>query len=221
MASAANYNKAKSQVISLLQASETAYATTVDGSKRQFASDTEIEDAILFADGELCQAIIESPGHPFSGEFDATSSSLTTGTTLGVAIPSHMGRIVNVTHCATTNGTFLGGIAASSREDVLEMIGNTTIFGTNAYQLDYYFIEDMTLYAVDGFSRIVYTDYTRTSSPQAPESYATGIVAGAVARLMKDGGDDAQAAYYLNFFQQCLTAVRVGAKMLPNVIAYK
>src|SRR5215204_3962279 len=110
MAGILTYNDAKSHVISILQASETAWGTTVDGSKRQFASDSEIIAAILHADGELCQAIIETPGHPFSAEFDQISSSLTTGVSAGVPVPSHMGRIINVLHCATTNGTFLSGI---------------------------------------------------------------------------------------------------------------
>lgn len=221
MAQALNYNKAKSQVISLLQASRTAYATTVDGSKRQFASDTEIEDAILFSDGEVCTAICQTPGHPFTNAFATTSSSLTTGTSAGVNVPSHIGRILNVTHCATTNGTFLSGIAAASREDVLEMISNSSVFGTAAYQLDYYFVEDSILYAVDGFARIVHADYTRTASPQAPESLASAVVSGAVSRLLKDGGDAEMSAYYGAQFQASLEQVRGGARMLPAIVEYK
>lgn len=221
MSIALTYNKAKSQVISLLQASRTAYGTTVDGSKRQYASDTEIEDAILFSDGEYCAAICETPGHPFSNAFILTSSALTTGLTTGVNVPSHIGRIVNVTHCSTSGGTYLGSIEAESREDVVEMLLSTATYGTNAYQLKYYFIEDAILYAVDGFTKIQYTDYVRTSSPQAPEAYASGVVAGAIARLLKDGGDSELAGYYAQMHGGFLQQVRSGAKMLPAIQAYK
>lgn len=213
MATALTFNTAKSQVISLLQASRTAYATTVDSSKRQFASDTEIADAILFADGEVCTAIVQTPGHPFSNAFKLTSSALVTGDT----IPSMVGRILTVTHCATSNGTYLQAIQANSREDILEMITYGTVYGTTAYTLDYYFIEDSTLYIVDAYGKIVYTDYVRTASPQAPESYASAVVSGAVARLLKDGSDSDQAQYFQGMFEQALQSIRAGAKLLPEI----
>lgn len=217
MADILDYPKAKSQVISLLQASRTAYATAVDGSKRQFASDTEIEDAILFSDGDYCTAICDTPGHPFSNAFKLTSASLVNGDTL----PSYIGRILNVKHCATTNGTFLQGVPAASREDILEMLSNPATYGTAAYQLKYYFIEDATLYIVNAFGRLTYTDYVRTAAPQAPQSYASGVTAGAVARLLKDGGDDAMANYYLQMHMGYLQSVRAAAKMLPAIVEYK
>lgn len=213
MAVALTFNTAKSQVISLLQASRTAYATTVDSSKRQYASDTEIADAILFADGEVCTAIVQTPGHPFSNAFKLTSSALVTGDTL----PSFLGRILTVTHCATSNGTYLQGIQANSREDILEMITYGTVYGTAAYTLDYYFVEDSILYIVDAYGKVVYTDYVRTASPQAPESYASAVAFGAVARLLKDGGDLQQASYYGNIFQNQLAEIRGGAKILPEI----
>lgn len=221
MAIALDFNKAKSQVVSILQASRTAYATAIDGSKRQFASDTEIADAILYSDGEYCEAICLTPGHPFSNAFLLTSSALTTGTGVGVAVPSHIGRIVNVTHCSTSGGTYLKSIVAKSDYDVLEMISNATNYGTAAYLLEYYFIEDTTLYAVDAFSKIQYTDYVRTASPQAPEPLATGVVAGAVARLAKDGGDQELAGYYAQMHGGYLQSVRQGAKILPAIVTYK
>ena len=76
MAAVLDFTKAKSQLISILQASRTAYNSTVDGSKRQFASDTEIADALLYADGEICTDICQTPGHPFSGAFKLLSSAL-------------------------------------------------------------------------------------------------------------------------------------------------
>lgn len=86
------YNTAKSEVISLLQASRAAYATTTDGTKRQFSSNDEINNAILYADSEVCNDIINTIGHPFQNGFVATSSALSNGAT----IPSHTGMILKV-----------------------------------------------------------------------------------------------------------------------------
>lgn len=215
--------KAKSQLIAILQASRTAYSATVDSSKRQFSSDTEILDAILFADGEICHAIIRTPGHPFTNAFKQTSASLVNADTL----PTFSGRILDVTHCATTNGTFLPAIKASSREEVLEMRDHFGTFHSGdadpvlteaTHILPFYFIEDATVYFVDAFGRVTYTDYTRTATTQAPEAYASAVVAGAVARLLKDGGDDNAAQYYGQMYSSYLQDIRGGAAATPELV---
>lgn len=63
-------------VISILQASQTAYATTVDGSNRQYSSSTEIDNAILTADGEICTIIARTIQSPYQTTFITTSSAL-------------------------------------------------------------------------------------------------------------------------------------------------
>lgn len=82
---ALDFTSAKQAVIAALQASRTPGASTVDGSNAQFSSDTQIANAILYGDAEVCNAIINSPGHPFLPQFLVTSSALTNGSSLPAA----------------------------------------------------------------------------------------------------------------------------------------
>jgi hypothetical protein len=95
MATTISYSTAKSRVIAILQASRTAFAAATDSTKRQYSSDNEIFTAILSADGEVCNAIINTPGHPYQNGFAATSSALTSGPD-GVTVPAHNGMILRV-----------------------------------------------------------------------------------------------------------------------------
>jgi len=92
MATALSFNTAKSMVVSFLQASRTAWATTVDGSNAQYSSDTEIANAILSADGILATVIANTLQHPFQSTFVQTSSALASGS----ALPARNGMILKV-----------------------------------------------------------------------------------------------------------------------------
>lgn len=89
---ALDFTSAKQSVVAALQASRTPGASTVDGSNAQFASDTQIANAILYGDAEVCLAIINSPGHPYLPQFLVTSSGLLNGASL----PAACGVPVNV-----------------------------------------------------------------------------------------------------------------------------
>ena len=93
MATVISFNTCKSHVKAHLQATRTAYATTVDGSKRQFASDAEIDNAILHTDGEVCTLIANTLHHPYQSQFALTSAALSRGAVL----PSRNGMILKVT----------------------------------------------------------------------------------------------------------------------------
>lgn len=92
MSAVADLTTCKSDVISLLQASRTPYASTVDGSNAQYNSNTEIANAILYADAEICNVIINTPGHPFQYAFVTNASGLTNSSTL----PQMTGMILKV-----------------------------------------------------------------------------------------------------------------------------
>jgi len=92
MATVLSFTSAKSMVISWLQASRTAWATTVDGSNAQYSSDTEIANAILSADGILATVIANTLQHPFQSTFVQTSSALASGS----ALPARNGMILKV-----------------------------------------------------------------------------------------------------------------------------
>ena len=297
MANPIDLNTAKAKVISLLQASRTAYGNTVDGSKRQFASDAEIEDAILFADAEVCNIIIGTMGHPYLTRFSKISSSLAPGSLL----PTHNGMILNVqaTHGGPVNVTgvnagadtldtavehhyFAGekirvsqtayGLNANtdyyailsaptklkfatspynawknihvdlsttpapvgtmqvlpqwqqafqgkSADEVREMYRQSGLYENES--LYFWFIEGNVLLSSSPENRVVYTDFTKTSIPQAPEPYLDAVVAGAIANLMKDGGDSDQSMYYLQMFEKAKGEIAAGASMLPAIAMYK
>lgn len=93
MATVVSYNTLKSAVISTLQASLTAWGTTADGSNAMFPSTTEIENAIITADGEICTLIAKTPMHPFQTAFVQNAASATNASNL----PSRNGMILSVT----------------------------------------------------------------------------------------------------------------------------
>ena len=173
MATALDYTTAKKHVISLLQASRTAYAATTDGSKRSLASDDEIFDTILEIDGEVCTAIVQTSGHPYASGFLSTSAALTHGQT----VPSTVGQIHGVS-VSEDNVTYTGGKEARSEQDIHDMRNNATDYGGASAVLGWFKITGNVVWTTSGFVKLYQTDYTKTASPQAPQSYMSAVVAG-------------------------------------------
>lgn len=305
MANQITFDTAKSIVISLLQASRTAYATTVDGSKLQFASDTEIVQAILQADGEIMMIVVNTPGHPFQAAYVVTSTALQSGDTMpemvgmpvrvtgsngqqnvtitsvtnasdlftvsgghglvqgqkirftnsGGGLPSGIsagvdywviyinsttfkvastpfaataGTPVNLTTDGTGTQTaviqYVQAFQAKSRDEVVEMQSAGGLYAndfsaTNGF-VPFFFIEGHKLYISSLYGKVDYTDFDITSTPLSPEQYTYAVCAGAVGRLLKDGGDDQQASYYLQMFEQHKQMVREGVRIVPAITAY-
>lgn len=304
MATALSFSTAKSMVISILQASQTAYASTVDGSNRQYSSDTEIANAILTADGEVCNAIINTPLSPYQTTFVQTSTALPgpsanlparngivlkvqcqygpatttfqynqtnitfdtitiyahgyftgvkvqiTGTgTIPVGLSlstdyyviyvdqntiklatSVLNAYNNIPVDITAQGTgtntltaqYVNGTQAGTKDQIVQATQTPFVFSSNPYMnSQFWFIEGDIVYSAAPNVKITYTDYTLTASPQAPEPYIHAVVAGAVAELLKDGGDDQLAMYYQNQYQGYLQMILQGAKMIPEIASYK
>lgn len=306
MATAIAFNTVKSMVISLLQASLTPYATTVDGSNKQFSSDTEIANAILTADGEVCTAIINTPQSPYQTTFVQTSGAISgpsgnltarngmvlkvlcqgapaTATFLNTAINTtsnvitvtahgmQTGQPVTYTASATVpagltsgttyyvirvtadtlslaatsfdafNGTaiditsqgtggntstltsnYYDGTQADSKDTIVQATMFPSVFGATAYATaGFWFIEGDIVYTTSPNCKVVYTDYTLTSSPQAPEPYLSAVVGGALSHLYKDGGDFELSQYYGQQYQGYLQAIASGAMILPAISSYK
>lgn len=87
--------------------------------------------------------------------------------------------------------------------------------------IPWFFIEGDILYSTALYSKVVYTDYTKTSTPQAPEPYFWGIVSGVIARLLKDGGDSEQCGYYGSLYGQYQQQIASLATVLPPFAAYQ
>lgn len=306
MATAISFNTAKSMVISLLQASQTAYATTVDGSNRQYSSDTEIANAILTADGEVCTLIANTMGSPYQTAFIVAAATiagpsgnlpsrngviikvqcqgapatatflnssidtvtdvitvtthgmitgqpvvytcsatvpagLTSGTTyyiirlgtstLSLAATSwdaFQGTAINITSQGTAGNTstltsaYLDGTQADSKDTVVQATQNVSVFAPNAYgAAGFWFTEGDQIYTSSPNCKVTYTDYTLTSSPQAPEPMLFAVVTGALAKLYKDGSDFELVQFYERQYLAYMQAIGSGAMMLPMIESYK
>lgn len=303
MATALTFATAKSMVISMLQASLTPYSASVDGSNAQYSSQTEIDNAILTADGEVCSLIARTIQSPFQSTFIQTSSALPAPKS---PLPARIGAILSVltqdggtqtftsadvnvsanqilvtNHGLvtgqkvqlTTSGTLPTGLSLATDYYVIRITASTFKFatsswnafqgtavtmsavgsGTNtitgqyvegtqadskdtitqAYSLtslfaqsqnganNFWFIEGDEIYTSSPNCKVVYTDYTLTSSPQAPQTYLHAVVAGAIAELVKDGSDNQMAGYYQGQYQSYLTSIAQGSMVLPEIAAYK
>ena len=306
MATIADITTIKSIVISLLQASRSPYASTIDYSNMAFPSDTEIANAILYADFEIATLIANTPLHPYQSQFIAASpAAMTSGAN---ASPVRNGMIVRVTGQVgasatstfantdistttdlvtkanhglvtgqqvqlTTSGALPTGLSLATTYYVSVASSSTYGFSTTLYNAKSAVLIDITnqgtgtntlttqyteIYEADskdsivealnapylfassqgntaGFwyeegtefyttcpnARIYYTDTTLTSVCQSPQPYTYGIAGGAVARLLKDGGDAQIAAYYAQQYQQYLAEVAGSAKMLTEIQSYQ
>lgn len=96
-------------------------------------------------------------------------------------------------------------------------------FGVNTASnsvVPWFFIEGNVLYSTALYSKVIYTDYTKTNAPQAPQNFRNALVAGAVARLLKDGADESVLGYYNQLFAQYMQQIAAGATVLPEFAGY-
>lgn len=114
---------------------------------------------------------------------------------------------------------FNEALKARNADEVKETIQNPTMFGT--FTTPWFCIEGDYLYLTCESGRLLYTDYTKTSAPQCPQPYRNAIVAGAVARLAKDGFDQDMVQYYNGLYTQYLGQVASMAKALPAFVNYQ
>lgn len=310
MATAIDSSTALSSLVAILQANQNtaSWLSTVDGANLQWASDSQFSSAILYADAEVCNVIITTPGQPYQNAFSQTSSALSSGDNLpsrnglvlkvqclntidttfvytavdtsadtitvspgnrletgtkvrfttGGALPtglsintdyyavfssvvsstsskfsfaaSRSNAFNNVIIDLTTTGSgtstivaqYEDGVQARSKDEVLGATIYPTNYGNSTPSVaGFWFIEGDVIYTTSGSCKAVYCDYTKTSSPQAPEPYLNAVVAGAVVNLMEDGMDQAMAAYYRQIFEDQKAIIRSGASELPAITAYK
>lgn len=117
---------------------------------------------------------------------------------------------------------YVDGVQASSKEEILEVQQEPSTFASSpACTIGFWFVEGTIGYTTSPKFKATYTDYTLTSSPQAPESYIWAVIAGAVSHLSKDGFDAQLATYYQSIYSQMIESIKAGAKVLPEITAYK
>ncbi len=111
---------------------------------------------------------------------------------------------------------------ADTKDSVVEAFNLPSLFASSAGgAAGFWKIEGDTIYTSSPNCKVVYTDVIKTSAPQAPEPYEFAVTAGTVAKILKDGGDDQLASYYLNQYQNYLAEITAGATVLPAISLYK
>lgn len=113
------------------------------------------------------------------------------------------------------------GTQAMSKDEILGAIHYPTAYATQSpYLNEFWFIEGDIVYTPSPLCKIVYADYAQTSVLQAPQSYTNAIVGGAIARILKDGGDDVMAQYYDKVYGQMYQQIGAGAMTVPQISSY-
>lgn len=139
------------------------------------------------------------------------------------ALNAFAGTYINLTdqggHVSyTLSFQYIDAYKGKSADEVKEMIQYPQIFGydpSDYFASNFWFIEGDILYATASYSKVIYTDYTLTSTPQSPEPYFFVIVAGTVAKLAKDGFDEGLCAYYERQYQTYLAQIASSAMVIP------
>lgn len=122
----------------------------------------------------------------------------------------------------TITSQYQEGTLANSKDTVTTAFYNASVYTqSESGACGFWFIEGDTLYVTSPKAKVVYTDFVKTSSPQAPEPYEFALIAGTVAKLLKDGGDAQQAQYYEGQYGQYMQSIVGGAMVLPAIAAYK
>jgi hypothetical protein len=133
---------------------------------------------------------------------------------------------IDLTGAGSGNSTiviqYVDGIQAQSKDEVLEINSNPQVFGSlPGYVTGFWFIEDNCIYCTSPLAKVTYTDYTLTSSPQAPESYIWAVIAGAVSVLAKDGFDAQLSSYYGARYAAMIEQIRANVLVMPVISQYK
>lgn len=308
MAAVVSFSDLKSEVVSILQASQSAFSPTPDGSNQMFASSDEIDQTILYVDAEVCTLIAQTLGHPFQTPFLLTSpvvgqvsplpahngtvlrvygqvgtpaeavsvnptaetitffashgfktgdqiqfftspggtdpGGLTPNTNYWVIYLNENTIMVATSYANALAGTFVGlgpvqpitswaikfteSIKNKNADEVKEAIqspqyfqGAAAAFPPATFDSSFFFVEGDYLYCTSPRVFLVYTDYIKTTAPQAPENYRNAIVAGAVSRLAKDGFDESLVNYYANLYGQYMAQIASLEQALPKLAAYQ
>lgn len=168
-------------------------------------SEYEIADAIIAAELKIIETICKSPGHRRKVKYLTTSSTYTTNPT---AIPEGIGDIIEVRIQNEVAGEFTLGEPCSTQV-VSRFAGAINPLSLTQYK-GLYSLEDNILWFTGNAAKVIYTSFTRPTSPtdsgtmatflaataSLPDEYWGGCVALAVAKLLPKEGALTQAGMY-------------------------
>jgi hypothetical protein len=151
----------------------------------------DIDEAILEADAEICNAILSTPGHPRISTFTATSA---TGISSGTELVTHVGDIFNVRRVRTDASTVKA--LRTAFNDISRWSANdSSLYLTANLKEKYYAVQEgMVFFAGGGSLSYQYRAFTKTNLPQAPDECGPLVVTGAQAALFAKEAAHAEAA---------------------------
>lgn len=157
----------------------------------------QIRDAVLNADGAVCEAILVNTSN---GQRVGFIASITVNH--GALLPEHLGSI---------DAVLIGGKAAvpwDASEIENERLNRLALTSINPH----YAVSESILYHNGAtVATVQYGNYTRTLVCQAPDEYSHLIMCGALAELFSvEGENDSTASMYAQQFQAGLAAIRGG-----------
>jgi hypothetical protein len=174
----------------------------------------ELTDKILIVDEAVCTDICMTPGHPYANKFMTLSAAFSSGD----KVTEHIGIYGDVLVAPTNDIATLGpSIAAKSREEILRMIDNATLYGGTSRN---HFIEQNFIYH-SGYqaapsAKVYYPQFTKTAACQAPDNYTDVLIYGTIDLCEKLNSEDPFFDKNTKLYQLSRGLVRSGAEFIPS-----
>lgn len=210
------------RVISALNAGTAGtWTTTIVSSDDPRRNQTEINNAILAADAQVCMAICETLGHGYRSLFLAESADITH---LGV-IPDHIGPIEQVRiQYASTEATYRAGKFDKHltlddierwRFNAVALYGGVAHNVTDSGLAGFYIVMGNQVFFTGNACRMHLANITRTGACQAPEVYEDTVFGLALGNLIKEGDRGPFTEVAVRDARMHLKLIREGRMELP------
>lgn len=201
--------KVRTRIISLLQANRLdPYSGSVgsgSSTNSRYQVDQEFNDAILEADAVVCQAIIETSGHPYAALFLTASGNLVHG----AVIPPYVGAIAKITVDGTPSRQ------TKSLAELLEVKANAALYPSAAF---WHFIESNYIYNSGTNAVVYYPSFTKSTACQSHEMYEAAVICLTLALLAKDGALTPEIySEYAGYADKYLSMIRGKQETLPEI----
>lgn len=184
------------------------YSTSVgtgSSTNSRYQSDDEITDAILQADAMVCQAIIETSGHPYLSLFLTPSGNLVHG----AVIPPHIGSIAKITVDGTPSRQ------TTSLAELLEIKANPLLYPATA---KWHFIESNYIYNTGTNAVVYYPNFSIGTQCQAQAAYEAAVFALTMGMLAKDGANTPEIyGQYREVGAAYLAMIRGQQETIPEI----
>lgn len=213
----------KRQVIQLLNA-DTSGVDVTSATDDRFNAPLFIPESIFEADEDVFTACAESIGHWARADMLTLSSDLSNGD----VIPTHIGDLGRVVIKRSSGETiYYPATTVASAEEITRYRENdSNSYGLLAHDASgsaiaglFHITEEDLIFFTGYRAKVWLITYTRTAALQSPAIYTAAIVCGAVARLLKEGGNVDRAGYFGQMFAGYLQMIRGNEKAIPQLAA--